>query len=170
MIIQLLPYRFKTIFPLCTVVTRTIPTTPVSWQSSSVCIVEIHCGSRQFAFGRCGSISFVPGAIDCFSINLWPIAILNGYHGSFRRLIIDVTRVRLFFFFFFSSMLQTKDRFFFFSRIVQIFGYFIKILEIDKIRENSKSKTFLFEIFIKCMNIYIFFSVLLFIISYLFIN
>lgn len=169
MIIQLLPYRFKTIFPLCTVVTRTIPTTPVSWQSSSVCIVEIHCGSRQFAFGRCGSISFVPGAIDCFSINLWPIAILNGYHGSFRRLIIDVTRVRLFFFFF-SSMLQTKDRFFFFSRIVQIFGYFIKILEIDKIRENSKSKTFLFEIFIKCMNIYIFFSVLLFIISYLFIN
>lgn len=170
MIIQLLPYRFKTIFPLCTVVTRTIPTTPVSWQSSSVCIVEIHCGSRQFAFGRCGSISFVPGAIDCFSINLWPIAILNGYHGSFRRLIIDVTRVRLFFFFFFSSMLQTKDRFFFFSRIVQIFGYFIKILEIDKIRENSKSKTFLFEIFIKCMNIYIFFSVLLFIIFYLFIN
>lgn len=156
MIIQLLPYRFKTIFPLCTVVTRTIPTTPVSWQSSSVCIVEIHCGSRQFAFGRCGSISFVPGAIDCFSINLWPIAILNGYHGSFRRLIIDVTRVRLFFFFFFRQC-STKDRFFFFSRIVQIFGYFIKILEIDKIRENSKSKTFLFEIFIKCMNIYIFF-------------
>lgn len=138
MIIQLLPYRFKTIFPLCTVVTRTIPTTPVSWQSSSVCIVEIHCGSRQFAFGRCGSISFVPGAIDCFSINLWPIAILNGYHGSFRRTIIDVTRVRLFFFFFFRQC-STKDRFFF-SRIVQIFGYFFKILEIDKIRENSNLK------------------------------
>lgn len=141
MIIQLLPYRFKTIFPLCTVVTRTIPTTPVSWQSSSVCIVEIHCGSRQFAFGRCGSISFVPGAIDCFSINLWPIAILNGYHGSFRRLIIDVTRVRLFFFFFFVNAQQRIDSFFFLElfKFLDILSKFLKSIRFAKIRIQNFS-------------------------------